>query len=143
VQVHAERLTWHGLAPHHFRSRFELNTDSIKALVPLVIPSKLLRAIAQVIFHLGKTHAVVEVDRTAAALELRLAQAQSGSVRAAGILKKENNDHDACGWFFINSAILNVGLVMQAGSTSVKPFVQNSWWRERPTTTLTCERSPS
>jgi hypothetical protein len=143
VQVHSEHLTWQGFPPGHIRSRFELNTDSIKSLVPLVIPSDLLRGLALVIFDLGKTHAIVEVDRTAAALEMRVAQAQSGAVRAAGILKKENNDHDACGWFFINSASLNVGLVMQAGSTSVKPFVRNSWWRERPTTLLVCEPSPT
>jgi hypothetical protein len=143
VHVHTERLSWHGLPPRYFRGRFELNTDSIKELVPLVISSDFLRGIALVIFHLGKTHVVVEIDQTASAFELRLAQAQSGSVQATGILKKENNDHDTCGWFFIDSPTLNVGFVMQAGSTSVKPFVSDSWWRERPTTSLACQPSPS
>jgi hypothetical protein len=142
LHVRTERFVWRGLPPGSFRSRFALDTDSIKPLVPLLISSSLLRGLALTVFHLGQTHAVIEVDQSVAALELRLAHAQSGSVRASGVLKKQNNGHDACGWFFINSASLNVGLVLQAGATSVKPFVPNDWWRKRPTT-LACERTPS
>ncbi len=142
LRVRTERFAWRGLPPGSFRSRFALDTDSIKPLVPLLISSSLVRGLALTVFKLGQTHAVVEVDRSVALLEMRLTHAQSGSVRASGVLTKENNDHDVCGWFFINSATVNVGLVLQAGTTSVKPFVPNDWWRRRPTT-LACERTPS
>jgi hypothetical protein len=138
AHLQSERLAWRGLPPRTLRTRFDLNTDSIKALVPFVISSDLLRGLALAIFHVGKTHAIIEVDKTAAALELRLPHAQSGTVHVTGILKKNDNEKDACGWFFIKSASLNLGLVMQAGSTKVVPFVSNSWARARPTTSLAC-----
>lgn len=143
VQVPTARLSWRGSPPRDFHGRFALKTSSIKPLVPLVISSGLLRSLALAVIHLGKTQAIVEVNHTEAALELRLAQAQSGSVRAAGVLKKPKNVDDVCGWFFINSPLLNVGLVMQAGSTSVKPFVSNSWGQNRSTAQLDCEPAPS
>lgn len=141
VHIESERLTWHGLPPSVFRSRFDVQTDSIKALMPIAISSDILRAIALANFQLGKTTATVDVDRTPSALEVRVSRAQSGRVRMAGMLRMETReDAAACGWFFLNGTFINVGIVIQAGSTSVKPLVSSTWWKERPTGNLVCKR---
>jgi hypothetical protein len=134
LQVHAERLSWQGLPPSRSRARFELRSETIAPWVPLVIPSAFSRMIAMALVRLGKTHAIVELDRTPAALVLRLEEFQSGDVRATGILRDQTDREHPCGRFFVSSSKLSVGIVLYGGATSVSPFVSGKWWRERPPT---------
>lgn len=145
VHIDTQQLSWSDFPPHTFHARAEIQTDSIKPLVPIVIPSDILRALALVNFDIGKTRATVDVDRTANALAVRVSKAHSGSVEFSGLLKKEKRESgDPCGWFFLDGSIINVGVVIEAGSTSVKPMVSSTWWKEQPTDDkLVCKRAPS
>ncbi len=131
-QAHAERLSWHGLPPRRSRGRFELHSGTIKPWVPLLIRSGFTRSIAMALVNLGKAHAIVEFDRTPAALVLRLEEFQSGDVRGTGILRDQTDQEHPCGRFFVSSPKLGVGIVLYNGATSVRPFVSGNWWRERP-----------
>ncbi len=141
IRIRAERLSWRGLPPRVVDARVNLATGSIKALTPLVLPASFVRGIALAIFKLGKTQAVLEVEKRPTMLQLRLIQAQSGSVQARGIWQKEADRPDPCGWFAVSTGLLSVGALINEGHTLVKPFVSGSWWRERPTGRLACGRS--
>lgn len=134
MTAHTDRLSWHGLPPNRFQARFDLRSETIRPLVPIVIPSAIVRSIAMALSSLGKTHAVLEVDRTPAALVLRLEEFQSGDVRANGILRDQKDQEHPCGRFYVNSSKISVGVVVEHGESSVKPFVSSNWWRERPPT---------
>jgi hypothetical protein len=134
VQVRAERFGWHGLPPERFESRLVLDSETIEPLVPFVISSTIVRSIASALMRLGKTHAVIALDRSPAALQLNLEQARSGDVQAVGILLDPKGEEHPCGRFFVSSSKLSVGVVLYRGETSVKPFVSSNWWRERPPT---------
>lgn len=134
LNAHAQRFSWHGLPPGHFQGRFELHSETIAPLLPLVISSAIVRSIAAAMFRLGKTHAIIEVDRAPAVLVLRLEELQSGDVRSTGILRDQKDQEHPCGRFFVSSSNLSVGIVLYRGETSVKPFVSSNWWRERPPT---------
>jgi hypothetical protein len=142
LHAHAERLGWQGLPPNRFQGRFELHSETIAPLVPLVISSAIVRTIATALVRLGKTHAVVEVDRTPAALVLDMQEFQSGDLRANGILRDQRDQAHPCGRFFVTSSNFNVGFVLNGGETSIKPFVSSSWWRERPPT-VSCGPEPA
>lgn len=142
LHAHAERLGWQGLPPNRFQGRFELNSETIAPLVPLVISSAIVRSIATALVRLGKTHAVLEVDRTPAALVLNMQEFQSGDLRANGILRNQKDQPHPCGRFLLTCTNLSVGIVVNGGETSIKPFVSSNWWRERPPT-VSCGPEPA
>jgi hypothetical protein len=135
LQVQGRRLHFQGLPPERSEARFELTSQDISPLLPLFIPSGLERALAKAFVDLGTTRALLELDRTPEAWELRLLEARSGDVEAFGRLRKElgKGAPRACGrWYVQTGGALRVGVVVAGGETSVKPLVSPSWWRERP-----------
>ena len=134
LHAQAERLRWQGLPPHRMQGRFTLDADNIEPFLPFVISSSVLRAVARLLVSLGKTHAVVELDRTPASLELRLEEAHSAKLRAFGILRSEQAEPEPCGRFFLQNPTVNFGIELHRGDTSIKPFISPEWWRERPPT---------
>lgn len=136
LRARAERLTWQGEPPRGVQGRFTLDAKDIDPFVPFVISSPLLRSIAKALVDTGDAHAVVELDRTPAALELRLEELQSGDLRVYGILRSERDTKDPCGRFFVYDPKFGVGVELHRGETSIDLFVSPKWWRERaPTTT--------
>ena len=121
------------------QGRFVLDADNIEPFLPFVISSSILRAVAKVIVSLGKTHAVVELDRTPEALELTLEEARSAKLRVFGILRSEPGEPEPCGRFFLQNPPPHFGIELHHGENSVKPFVTPEQWRERPPT-VSCGR---
>jgi hypothetical protein len=137
LQARAERFRWQGEPPRRMQGRFSLDADEIEPFLPFVISSSILRTVAKVLVSLGKTHAVVELDRTPEALELRLEEARSAKLRVFGILRSEPDVPEPCGRFFLQNPMLNFGIELHRGETSIEPLVSPEWWRERPPT-VTC-----
>ncbi|HKU41029.1 MAG TPA: hypothetical protein VJR89_22860, partial [Polyangiales bacterium] len=132
LRVRGERLTWQGMPPERLDGRFELTSETISPLLPFVISSDILRSLAKALVKLGKTRAVAEVERSPAALEVRLVEAKSGDVEAFGVLRSESGAPHPCGRWYVQDGSLSVGVVQSDGETSVKPLVSPTWWRERP-----------
>jgi len=141
LTARSERLTWQGEPPRNVQGRFELDAKSIEPFVPFVISSSILRNIAKWLVDLGDTHAVVELNRTPAALELRLEELHSGTLRVFGILRSERGILEPCGRFYVDDPKLGVGIKLYGGETSIDLMASPRWWRERPPTT-SCGRDP-
>lgn len=137
LRARSERLTWQGEPPRAVQGRFTLDAKEIDPFLPFVISSSILRTIADALVDLGETHAVVELNRTPSALELRLEEARSGDLTVYGILRSEKGTKDSCGRFYVHDPKFGVGIELHRGETSIKPLVTPEWWRERHSTT-TC-----
>jgi len=135
LTARSERLTWQGEPPRNVQGRFTLDAKSIEPFVPFVISSTILRNIAKWLVDLGDTHAVVELERTPAALELKLEELRSGTLGVFGILRSERGAKDPCGRFFVDDPKFGVGIELFRGETSLDLLVSPKWWRERPPTT--------
>jgi hypothetical protein len=133
----SERLTWQGEPPRNVQGRFRLDAAGVEPFLPFVISSSILRTLAKAIVDLGDTYAVVELNRTPAALELRLEEARSGDLTVFGILRSERDSKEPCGRFYVHDPKLGIGIELHRGETSIDVFVSPGWWRERPPTT-TC-----
>jgi hypothetical protein len=146
LRAQSERLTWQGEPPRRVQGRFTLDAHEVDAFLPFVISSSILRTLAKALVNFGETRAVVELDRTPAALELRLEEARSGELRVYGILRSEKDEKDICGRFYVDDPKFGLGIQLHRGETSIKPFVSAAWWRDSPPV-LTCgpdfaKRSP-
>jgi hypothetical protein len=135
LTARSERLTWQGEPPRNVQGRFTVNAKSIDPFLPFVISSSILRGIAKWLIDLGETHAVVELNRSPSALELRLEEARSGELTAFGVYRSERDVKDPCGRFLVHDPKLGVGIELFRGETSVDLMVSPAWWRERPPTT--------
>jgi hypothetical protein len=134
LHVRSERLQWQKMPPEKLTGRVEVTSQSISPLVPYIISSDLLRALAKTLVSLGKTRAVVEFERTPAAFELQIAEAKSGNVEAFGQYRSEKGTDFPCGRWYVQDGSLSIGVLQEGGETSVKPLVPATWWRERPVT---------
>jgi hypothetical protein len=143
LHVRSERLQWQGLSPEKFNGALEVTAENTSALVKYLISSDVLRAVAKMFVHLGKTRAVVELERTANAFELRVPEAKSGDVEAFGQFRSEVNVAHPCGRWYVQDGSLSVGVVQSAGETSIKPLVPATWWRERPVTPRCASARPA
>jgi hypothetical protein len=135
LTARSERLTWQGEPPRNVQGRFTLDAKSVEPFLPFVISSSILRSIAKWLTDLGETHAVVEMNRSPAALELRLEEARSGDLSVFGILRSERDIPDPCGRFFVHDPKFGVGIELFRGETSLDLMVSPNWWRDRPPTT--------
>jgi hypothetical protein len=132
LTLRSENLHWHGVPPDRTEGRFELTADTIAPLLPFVISSGILRTLAKALVNLGKTRAMIEIEHTRPAWELRLVEAKSGEVEAFGRYRSEKNTPHPCGRWYVQDGSLTVGVLQQGGETSVKPLVSPSFWRDRP-----------
>jgi hypothetical protein len=135
LTARSERFTWQGEPPRNVQGRFTLDAKSIEPFVPFVISSTILRNIAKWLVNLGDTHAVVELERTPAALSLRLEELRSGTLGVFGVFRSERGTKDPCGRFFVDDPKFGVGIELFGGETSLDLLVSPKWWRERPPTT--------
>lgn len=135
LQVRSERLQWQQVPPTRLSGQLELKAQTISPLVKYLISSDVLRALAKSVVSLGKTRAVIEIERTPAAFELRLAEAKSGEVQAFGEFRSETDAEHPCGRWFVQDGSISIGVTQEHGETSVKPLVPATWWRERPVMT--------
>jgi hypothetical protein len=134
IHVRGEHLHWQKLPPERFNAQLELRSETISALVKYVISSDLLRALAKLVVHVGKTRAVVQLEKTPNAFELVLPEAKSGDVEAFGQFRADKGVEHPCSRWFVQDGALSVGVVQSGGETSVEPLVPATWWRERPVT---------
>ena len=137
VQADGDVQFWGLTPPKRLEGRLELRSETLEPIMPFLIPSDILRSLAKVLVKLGKTHAVIEFERSESKFDLQLKEARSGNVQAFGMLSKTKASKDPCGQFYIDGAV-NAGLVLMNGETSIKPLVSADWWRERPEMNTWC-----
>ena len=131
MKAHSDLEFWGLLPPKRLLGKLTLESATLDPLMPLVIPSDILRGLAKVLVNLGKTRVVLDFEHSGSAYELQLAAARSGDVQAFGALRKTKLGKGACGQFYVDGKV-GMGLVVVDGDTELRPLVSQEWWRERP-----------
>jgi hypothetical protein len=132
------QLRFSGLTPpKRMDGSLELQSETLDPLLPLLIPSDILRGLTKVLADLGKTRARLEFQRNDDKLDLQLKDAKSGDVQGFGMLSSKKNSKGPCAQFYVDGEV-SVGVVMLDGETSIEPLVSQQWWRERPDMNTWC-----